>query len=224
VAPRANSSRSAIGDILLENLGRRLTRVELLELLEAKEIHPLTSDSRRSASEQLRAVTNSWRESVKRELLQPRIERSEAVEAIESLHDRRVAFVSGTAGGGKSSVLEQVRRGSGSFGWRRCWHCASTVWNHSHLPQTLVGSSAWRPRPQWVLAPRRGRSRRVSGCRPVGCGQSGIWPHARELRRRDGSHRRGPVFKRRQGSSWRVASSTSITTIGFARWLIDRTP
>jgi len=32
---------------------------------------------------------------------------SEAVEAIESLHDRRVAFVSGTAGGGKSSVLEQ---------------------------------------------------------------------------------------------------------------------
>ncbi len=97
----------AIGDILLENLGRRLTRVELLELLEAKEIHPLTSDLRRSASEQLRAVTNSWRESVKRELLQPRIERSEAVEAIESLHDRRVAFVSGTAGGGKSSVLEQ---------------------------------------------------------------------------------------------------------------------
>jgi hypothetical protein len=97
----------AIGDILLENLGRRLTRVELLEQLEAKGIHQLTSDSRRSAREQLRAVTNSWRDSVERELLQPRIERSEADEAIESLHERRIVFVSGTAGGGKSSALEQ---------------------------------------------------------------------------------------------------------------------
>lgn len=97
----------AIGDILLENLGRRLTRVELLGLLAAKDIQPLTADSRRSASEQLRALTTSWRESVQRELLQPRIERGEATKTIEALHDRRVAIVSGTAGGGKSSALEQ---------------------------------------------------------------------------------------------------------------------
>ncbi len=97
----------AIGDILLENLGRRLTRVELLQLLAAKGIHPLTADSRRSAWEQVRAVTNSWRDSVQRELLQPRIERSEASEAIAALSDRRVALVAGAAGGGKSAVLEQ---------------------------------------------------------------------------------------------------------------------
>lgn len=97
----------ALGDILLENLGRRLTRIELLELLAAKGIQPLTADSRRSASEQVRAVTKSWRDSVQRELLRPRIERSEATEAIEALHDRRVALIAGTAGGGKSSVLEQ---------------------------------------------------------------------------------------------------------------------
>ena len=97
----------ALGDILLENLGRRLTRIELLELLAAKGIQPLTAGSRRSASEQVRAATNSWRESVQRELLRPRIERSEATEAIEALRDRRVALVAGTAGGGKSSVLDQ---------------------------------------------------------------------------------------------------------------------
>lgn len=97
----------AIGDILLENLGRRLTRVELLKQLEAKGIQPLTYDSRQSAHEQLRAVTNSWRDSVERELLQPRIERSEVDETIGSLHERRIVFVSGTAGGGKSAALEQ---------------------------------------------------------------------------------------------------------------------
>ena len=97
----------AIGEILLDNLGRRLTRVELLELLAAKQIFPLTAGSRRSAGEHLRAATNSWRESVKRELLQPRIARSEAAETVAALHDRRVVIVSGTAGGGKSSVLEQ---------------------------------------------------------------------------------------------------------------------
>lgn len=98
----------AIGGILLESLGRRLTRHDLLELLEARGIRPRAADSRRSASEQLRAVTSNWRDSVQRELLEPRIERSESNKVIEVLDDdRRVALVAGTAGGGKSSVLEQ---------------------------------------------------------------------------------------------------------------------
>ncbi len=98
----------ATGDILLDNLGRRLTRTTLLELLSDRDIYPRRSDSRRSAGEQLHAVTDSWRDSVQRELLDPRIERDESARTIEALDNHRIAIVSGTAGGGKSSVLEQT--------------------------------------------------------------------------------------------------------------------
>lgn len=97
----------AIGDILLDNLGRRLTRTELLELLAQQGIRPLEAVSHQSAREQVDALTGSWRESVRRELLQPRIVRSEAAQLIDVLRDHRIGFVAGTAGGGKSAVLEQ---------------------------------------------------------------------------------------------------------------------
>lgn len=97
----------AIGDLLLDNLGRRLTRTELLELLAQKDIRPVEAASHHGAHEQVLTVTNSWRESVRRELLQPRIERAEAAQLIEVLRHHRVGFVAGTAGDGKSSVLEQ---------------------------------------------------------------------------------------------------------------------
>ena len=97
----------AIGDILLDNLGRRLTRTELLDLLAQQDICLLAEASRQKANEQVNAVTNSWRDSVRRELLHPRIERVEASQLIEALLEKRIGFVTGTAGGGKSSVLEQ---------------------------------------------------------------------------------------------------------------------
>ena len=97
----------AIGDILLNNLGRSLTRTELLELLARQDIRPVEAASHQSAHEQVLALTNSWRQSVRRELLQPRIERAEALQLIDALRDQRMGFVAGTAGGGKSSVLEE---------------------------------------------------------------------------------------------------------------------
>lgn len=97
----------AVGDILLENLGRRLTRTELLEPLAQRDIRPLEAASHQSAHEQVVALTKSWRDSVQRELLQPRIERDEAGELIDVLKDQRVGFLASAAGGGKSSVLEQ---------------------------------------------------------------------------------------------------------------------
>lgn len=96
-----------IGDILLNNLGRRLTRADLLELLDLRGIRLIEAASRKTAREQVRTVANSWRESIRRELLVPRIERSEATQLIESLRDHRTGLIAGTAGGGKSSVLEQ---------------------------------------------------------------------------------------------------------------------
>lgn len=97
----------AIGEILLDNLGRRLTRTDLLKLLDRRGIRPIEATARKNASEQVRAVSSSWRESVRRELLAPRIERAEAPQLLEALRDHRTSFVAGSAGGGKSSVLEQ---------------------------------------------------------------------------------------------------------------------
>ena len=67
-----------IGDILLDNLGKKLTRSDLLELLDQRGISPVQAVTRASIREQVRMVSKSWRESVRRELLEPRIERAEA--------------------------------------------------------------------------------------------------------------------------------------------------
>lgn len=97
-----------IGDILLNNLGKRLTRTELLALLAEQDIKPLARGSHQTAHEQVLAITNSWRHSVQRELLQPPIERAEATQLVEALDLDRIGLIAGTAGGGKSSVLEQT--------------------------------------------------------------------------------------------------------------------
>jgi hypothetical protein len=98
----------AIGDVLLNNLGKRLTRTELLEQLVRFGIVPHTAGVRKSARERISAVTGSWISAVQRELLRPPIERDEALQLTRSLTTDRLAIVLGTAGGGKSSVLEQV--------------------------------------------------------------------------------------------------------------------
>lgn len=98
----------AVGDILLDNLGKRLTRTELLALLAEQDIKPLARGSHQTAHEQVLAITNSWRHSVQRELLQPPIERAEATQLVEALDLDRIGLIAGTAGGGKSSVLEQT--------------------------------------------------------------------------------------------------------------------
>ncbi len=98
----------ALGDIILDNLGKRLTRVELLDELAGQNISPIATGSHATAREQIRAVTESWRATVQRELLEPPIERVEADQLVEALDANRLALVTGTAGGGKSSVLEQT--------------------------------------------------------------------------------------------------------------------
>ena len=98
----------AVGDILLDNLGKRLTRTELLALLAEQDIKPLARGSHQTAHEQVLAITNSWRHSVQRELLQPPIERAEATQLVEALDLDRIGLIAGTAGGGKSSVLEKT--------------------------------------------------------------------------------------------------------------------
>ncbi|WP_228545900.1 NACHT domain-containing protein [Microcella flavibacter] len=97
----------AIGEILLENLGKEITRGYLLERLSERGIHPIQSADRNTALDQVRSITGSWLTSVRHELLEPRIERDEASQLLETLSAHRTGFLAGAAGGGKSSVLEQ---------------------------------------------------------------------------------------------------------------------
>ncbi len=98
----------AIGDILLDNLGKRLTGKRLLELLADHGIQPLAAGWQQSLHECVGAITDSWRASIQRELLQPPIKRTEAAQVVDVLDVNRLGLVAGTAGGGKSSVLEQT--------------------------------------------------------------------------------------------------------------------
>ena len=98
----------AVGDILLENLGKRLTRTKLLDLLAERDITPLAPGAYQSVREQVRRIIRSWRESIQRELFQPPIERVEADQLVRALGSGQIGLITGAAGGGKSSVLEQA--------------------------------------------------------------------------------------------------------------------
>lgn len=98
----------AVGDILLNNLGKRMTRKELLELLAERDIKPLVPAAHQTIHEKLQEITKSWRRSIHRELLKPPIKRVEANQLVRALDPGQIGLVTGTAGGGKSSVLEQA--------------------------------------------------------------------------------------------------------------------
>ncbi len=124
----------AVGDILLDNLGKRMTRPELLALLAEHNIKLKVQDFCQTAHEQVLAITNSWRESVQRGLLKPPIERSEANQLVQEINSGQIGLLTGTAGGGKSSVLEQAVASLESTGAEvlalrldRLDHFASTV-------------------------------------------------------------------------------------------------
>lgn len=124
----------AVGDILLDNLGKRMTRTELLELLAERGIKLLVRGAHRMMHERVQAITKSWRQSIQRELLQPPIERTEANQLVRALDPGQIGLVTGTAGGGKSSVLEQAVASLESIGTEvlalrldRFDHFASTV-------------------------------------------------------------------------------------------------
>ena len=98
----------AIGDVLVANLGKHFTSVELLDLLAPLGIRPLVAGARVTAQRQAGAVTGSWMNTIQRELLQPPIERDEATTLTEALEANRLGLIVGSAGGGKSSVLFQT--------------------------------------------------------------------------------------------------------------------
>ncbi|AKK06653.1 hypothetical protein CMUST_11710 [Corynebacterium mustelae] len=99
---------SIIGDILISNLGIELNHFELVNQLHTRKIYLRGAESQRSSIELIEGQTAKWANSIKRDMLRPSIKRREVAEILRKLQNHKIVLVSGTAGGGKSAVLEQV--------------------------------------------------------------------------------------------------------------------
>ncbi|TCK59267.1 hypothetical protein EDF27_3790 [Curtobacterium sp. PhB136] len=99
-----------IGSVLIDSLHVRLGRRELLRALAQHGIEPLNAAASRTAYDEVKSATSRWLMGVERELLTPRIIREEETQLRNSLETSRLTIVVGSAGGGKSSVVEAVVR------------------------------------------------------------------------------------------------------------------
>lgn len=96
---------AAIGGVLLEKMGKKLSRTELLAALEPQ-ITPLSVAERATIYESVESQAARWKRFIERELLNPPIERTETGLIFDALTSKRLVLVSGTAGTGKSAVLQ----------------------------------------------------------------------------------------------------------------------
>jgi hypothetical protein len=99
---------SALGDLLVDSMGLRMTRRQLLEGLQPLGISPRAHQATRDAHEAVGAQTQAWCDIVQRDLLEPSIERSEPQAILDALQSRRLVLVVGGAGGGKTAVVHQA--------------------------------------------------------------------------------------------------------------------
>lgn len=98
----------ALGDVLDSNMGHAVNGDDLLAALAPHGIARRPANSRASVQTQVADVTARWRRTVRRELLDPPILRDEATQLADSMNNGRFSLLVGTAGDGKSAVLEQA--------------------------------------------------------------------------------------------------------------------
>jgi len=98
----------ALGDVLDSNMGHSVNGEDLLTALAPHGISRRPAGARASVQTQVADATARWRRTVQRELLNPPILRDESTELVESMKNGRLSLLVGTAGDGKSAVLEQT--------------------------------------------------------------------------------------------------------------------
>lgn len=101
----------AIGDLVLGSLGVCISRTELIEHLARQEIVRRQAGDRSALRDSIGVRTASWRDAARTGQLQPPLPRSEAHDLLAAIEAERVVLVSGAAGSGKSSVVEQAVSG-----------------------------------------------------------------------------------------------------------------
>ncbi|MGW5153387.1 hypothetical protein [Rhodococcus koreensis] len=101
---------SGLGDLVLQNLGVELTAATISDRLGAYGLRRVPQDRSAAMEERVRELTDSWFDSVERELLRPAIPRDETDELLRLIAstEEGLIFVAGAAGGGKSTVLHQA--------------------------------------------------------------------------------------------------------------------
>lgn len=98
----------ALGDVLLNNLGKTMRQSSLLHELDRHGIRSISISARESVRDQVRGITSTWLQTVRLDLLRPVMRRAEAGHVADASPTLRLAFLTGSAGSGKSAVLEQA--------------------------------------------------------------------------------------------------------------------
>lgn len=110
---------AGLGDLVSDNLAVTLDAPAIEELLDHYGLRLQLITGSSTIHQSVRSISTNWAESVRRELLQPVIQRSEAGTVVDHLMNDpgRPLFVIGNAGSGKSAVLHQVVGHLEAAGW-----------------------------------------------------------------------------------------------------------
>ena len=108
-----------LGSLVPDHLRVPLDTAKLIELLKPLGLRPRRLLGNSTNRQDIRGILAGWQENVGRELLQPAIRRAEAADLTDQLRNspRRLLFVVGEAGGGKSVVLHQAVAQIEADGW-----------------------------------------------------------------------------------------------------------
>ena len=108
-----------LGSLVPDHLRVPLDAAKLIELLKPLGLRPRRLLGNSTNRQDIRGILAGWQENVGRELLQPAIRRAEAADLTDQLRNspRRLLFVVGEAGGGKSVVLHQAVAQIEADGW-----------------------------------------------------------------------------------------------------------
>jgi hypothetical protein len=107
-----------LGDLVVNNLALRLDAPTIEGLLGEYGLRRAQLVGGPPLIQTLQAAFDTWKDSVRRELLDPAIPRSEAGDIVDRLKGAdRLLFAVGAAGGGKSAVLYEAVRQLEAEGW-----------------------------------------------------------------------------------------------------------
>ncbi|MEO3862901.1 hypothetical protein [Acrocarpospora sp. B8E8] len=99
-----------LGDLIVNNLGVRLDTAKIEAELDRYGLHRTNVRRQSTIAERVKSISAGWASSIERELLRPAIARAEAAQLVDSLHEDGLFLLTGSAGGGKTAVLNQAFR------------------------------------------------------------------------------------------------------------------
>lgn len=107
-----------LGDLIVDNLAVALDAEKIKARLGNYELRFAPLATRAGVADRVDSLSSAWRSETFAEMLDPPIERSEAAQIAAELEgEERIVLASGTAGAGKTGVLNQVLARLAQAGW-----------------------------------------------------------------------------------------------------------